>query len=157
MLGRTIDDPAGIEGPPGRVSGLGLLDVETVLTGDKRLNHVSGHLENGASFTGYEMHLGRTTGQATVCPFLRLSDGRPDGAVCGRIAGTYVHALFTADPARAALLHQLGATPSDRLHEAEVDSALDALAAHLEHHLDLDRLLDLAEAPKAQPSPPPAG
>ncbi|MEM6727966.1 MAG: cobyric acid synthase, partial [Pseudomonadota bacterium] len=37
MMGRAIDDPMGIEGPPGRVGGLGLLDVETVMAPEKRL------------------------------------------------------------------------------------------------------------------------
>ena len=32
MLGRSIADPDGIEGTPGMHAGLGLLDVETVLT-----------------------------------------------------------------------------------------------------------------------------
>ena len=33
----AIADPDGIEGAPGRVDGLGLIDVETTLSGDKRL------------------------------------------------------------------------------------------------------------------------
>jgi adenosylcobyric acid synthase len=37
MLGRTIADPEGIEGTPGSAEGLGLLDVETVIRGDKSL------------------------------------------------------------------------------------------------------------------------
>ena len=42
MLGRRIADPDGIEGPPGEAPGLGLLKIETVLTGDKRLVEVEG-------------------------------------------------------------------------------------------------------------------
>lgn len=37
MLGRTIADPSGTEGEPGSVAGLGLLDVETVLSHEKIL------------------------------------------------------------------------------------------------------------------------
>ena len=37
MLGRRVADPEGIEGPAGAVDGLGLLDVETTLTGEKTL------------------------------------------------------------------------------------------------------------------------
>ena len=44
MLGRTISDPDGIEGPPRTVRGLGLLDVDTVMTGNKALREVSGVL-----------------------------------------------------------------------------------------------------------------
>ena len=76
MLGRRIADPEGVEGPPGEVEGLGLLDVETVMTGDKALTHVTGTcLANGAPFAGYEMHIGRTTGPDCARPLLRLADG----------------------------------------------------------------------------------
>ena len=63
MLGRTVADPQGIEGPPAKVDGLGLLDVETVLEGDKVLVEVSRHCSDGVPFKGYEMHVGRTTGR----------------------------------------------------------------------------------------------
>ena len=147
MLGRSIADPEGIEGAPGVVRGLGVLDVDTVLTGEKRLERVAGALSaDGAPFTGYEMHMGRTTEPAAARPFLRFDGGRPDGAVspCGRVAGTYVHGLFGSDAARASLLRRVGAEPAVRSHAAEVEAALDALAAHLEQHMAVDRLLSLA-------------
>jgi adenosylcobyric acid synthase len=145
MLGRGIADPEGIEGPPGAVDGLGLLDITTVLTGGKRLAAVQGRFA-GAPFSGYEMHLGRTTGPDTSAPLLTLDDGRPDGAVSrdGRVGGTYVHGLFLGDAARAAWLASLGARAAPRSHDAELEAALDALAAHLETHIDIDRLLSLA-------------
>jgi adenosylcobyric acid synthase len=149
MLGRGIADPEGIEGPPGAAPGLGLLDVTTVLTGEKRLEQVSAVLTldgSSAAVTGYEMHMGRTTGPATARPLLRLPDGRVDGAVSpdGRIAGLYLHGLFAADAARAAWLTQLGAPPAARNHDAGVEAALDALADHLEAHMAIDRMLSLA-------------
>ncbi len=142
MLGRSIADPDGIEGPPGTVAGLGLLDVATVLTGTKRLLPVSGRLaEGGAAFTGYEMHMGDTAGPDAARPFVHLADGRADGArsADGTVGGTYAHGLFAAEAARVALLG--GAAVN---YEAGVESALDALAAHLAAHIDLDRLLSLA-------------
>jgi cobyric acid synthase len=63
MLGRAIADPQGIEGAPSHLPGLGLLDVETVMTGEKRLVAATGTtLADGAPFSGYEMHIGDTTG-----------------------------------------------------------------------------------------------
>jgi adenosylcobyric acid synthase len=145
MLGRRIADPEGIEGPPGEVSGLGLLDIETVLVGAKRLTHATGRFL-GAPFAGYEMHVGRTTGPGTETPLLRFEDGRADGAVSadGRVAGTYVHGLFAGDAARSAWLASVGAAAAPRSHAAEVEAALDALAAHLERHVDIDRLLSFS-------------
>jgi adenosylcobyric acid synthase len=145
MLGRTIADPDGIEGPAGTVAGLGLLDVETVLTGDKRLEPVSGQA-CGAPFRGYEMHMGTTTGPDCARPFARLADGSPEGAVSAdaRVTGTYVHGLFGDDQQRSAWLARLGAAPSAIAHDALIEATLDRLAAHLAAHIDLDRLLSLS-------------
>ena len=145
MLGRSIADPAGVEGPPGEVPGLALLDVTTTLTAAKRLTAVTGRTADGAPFTGYEMHMGETTGADRARPFATLPDG-PEGATSadGRVRGTYVHGLFADDAQRAAWLARLGAPPSDLGYEAGVEAALDALARHLEAHLDIDRLLTLA-------------
>lgn len=143
MLGERIADPLGIEGPPGEVEGLGLLSVSTRLTGEKRLEAVTG-TANGAAFAGYEMHMGETT-PARV-PYARFADGRADGAVSadGRIAGCYIHGLFAHDGQRAAILAHLGATSDGSRYEAGQEAALDAVAAHVAAHIDLDRLLSLA-------------
>ena len=143
MLGRSIADPDGAEGPPGCVDGLGLLPVDTVLGGAKRLSAVAGTLA-GVPFAGYEMHLGRTTGEGP--PLLHLPDGRTDGALSadGLAAGCYVHGLFARDAQRSAWLQSLGANPAPRDHEAEVEQVLDRLAAHVEAHMDVAALLTLA-------------
>ncbi len=146
MLGASVADPSGIEGPPGAVEGLGLLAVETVLEGDKALREVMGECTaNGAPFAGYEMHVGKTTGPDCARPLLRFTDGRVDGAVSadGRVAGAYVHGLFAGDSQRMAWLGLIGA-PSRLAYEATVEATLDALADHLAAHLDLAALLAAA-------------
>jgi adenosylcobyric acid synthase len=147
MLGRRLDDPDGIEGPPASVDGLGLLDIETRLTSDKTLVAVTGSAADGAPFSGYEMHMGETEGPDRERPFATLQDGAPDGAVSadGRISGTYIHGLFSGDRQRAAWLARFGASGGDFDYEAGVDETLDRLAAHLEKHVDLDRIMGLAE------------
>jgi adenosylcobyric acid synthase len=149
MLGRRIADSQGIEGPRTAVDGLGLLDIETLLEGDKMLVETSGRTACGdVPFKGYEMHVGRTTG--SLPPLLTLADGRDDGAVSadGRIAGCYIHGLFADDRQRRHWLQRIGATPSSLDYEAGIDSTLDALAEHLERSLDCDALLSLAREPK---------
>src|SRR5580692_9913563 len=96
MLGRSLADPDGVEGPPATVDGLGLLDVTTTLSPQKRLEPVRGTSEDGAPFAGYEMHMGVTQGPDCTRPFARLLDGTPEGAMSadGRVVGTYVHGLF---------------------------------------------------------------
>ena len=58
--------------------------------------------------------------------------------------GSYLHGMFTDDAFRAAFLGDLGAAPSSHSHAATVEATLDALAAHLEAHLDVAGLLDAA-------------
>ena len=149
MLGRRVADPAGIEGPPGETPGLGLLDVETVMSAGKRLVRASGHAcEGGEAVAGYEMHMGQTTGPDTMRPFIRLESG-PDGARAanGRVMGCYLHGLFAADGFRRAFLGRLRWRETAGIaYDALVEQTLDDLGAHLEAHLDLDRLLEVARA-----------
>ena len=148
MLGRRISDPDGIEGPAGSVAGLGLLDVDTVLEGDKVLIETAGETVQGSvPFKGYEMHVGRTTG--TNRPLLRLADGRDEGAAndSGTVAGCYIHGLLSDDRQRQHWLHRIGVTGSALDYEADVDATLDHLADHIEKHVDCDRLLALAREP----------
>jgi len=146
MLGTSVADPQGIEGPAREAEGLCLLDVETVLTGEKTLREVEGvRLSDKAPFRGYEMHVGRTSGRDCARPLLRFADGRFDGATSrdGLIAGAYVHGLFADDRQRAAWLGSLGAR-SEIAYDATVERTLDALAEHCEAHLDLDAMLNAA-------------
>ncbi len=146
MLGSTIADPNGMEGPAGTIEGLGLLDVDTVLTADKALVHVTG-TALGARFDGYEMHMGRTTGPATARPVGRFDDGRSDGATSpdGLIAGSYVHGLLADADQRRAWLARIGVEGTGPDHRASIDAALDAIADTLERHVDIDALLALSE------------
>ena len=151
MLGTRIADPDGIEGPAGAAAeGLGLLDIETRLTGEKALKEVQGrHPHSGTAVQGYEMHVGVTTGPGLARPLLELENGRPEGAVSadGQVGGCYLHGLFASDAFRAAFLGSLRARADSGLaYEAQVEATLDALAAHLEAHLDLGRLLAIARA-----------
>lgn len=149
MLGQEIADPDGLEGAPSSVPGLGHLDVKTVMKPQKRLALSNAtHRTTGAAVTGYEIHLGQTSGPDCAQAWLDL-DGRPEGAASpnGRIKGCYLHGLFAADDFRAAYLQDLGAEAQIN-YDADLEAVLDQLAQHIETHMDLDLLLDLAEAPK---------
>jgi adenosylcobyric acid synthase len=146
MLGRTIADPDGIEGSPGAVEGLGLLDLETVLSAEKRLAPVAGMTTDGIAFSGYEMHMGISAGPDCRRPFARLDSGALDGAISasGRVIGTYIHGLFADDRQRSAWLTRLDAGPAAVTHEALIEETLDRLGAHIASHVDLDQLFSLS-------------
>ena len=162
MLGQRIDDPDGIEGPAGSDAGLGLLDVVTAMYPAKQLTRVRGtHVATGAALTGYEIHIGATDGPDRSRPFARIAQGAGDGPALtgegsgrdegavradGRVAGTYLHGVFAADAFRRAWLTAAGAAlPPGPRYAATVEATLDALADHLEAHLDIDALFALAE------------
>ena len=150
MLGRSIADPFGIEGSKKTATGLGLLDIETVLTDTKRLAEACGvELATGMPVRGYEMHLGETAGPGLKRPMLRLAGGR-DGCVSADelVAGCYLHGLFTSDSFRREYLARLGAEPGETAYEHNIEMTLDALADHLARSLDLSALLAAARPPR---------
>jgi len=140
MLGQAIHDPQGLEGAPGSTPGLGWLDCATTLESDKQLRNVGGHLAlaGAPAMTGYEIHLGVTSGPGLGNPAVRLDDGRPDGAISpdGQVLGTYCHGLFDHPEALAALLDWAGMAGSG--DEAPVDFAA-------RREADLNRLADAVE------------
>ena len=125
MMGRSVADPDGIEGPPATVEGLGLLDVETTLSAEKRLEPVRGTTADGAPFTGYEMHMGVTAGtrlRPALCTARRRHAGGRGGA--GRARDWHLHSwpVCRRSPARgvAQALRRRGDEPRlrrlDRAH-----------------------------------------
>jgi adenosylcobyric acid synthase len=147
MLGRMIYDPLGLEGTKGSIKGLGLLNVETTLEEHKTVTQTqAAHAQSGHLITAYEIHLGTTTGPDCTRLFAQTPNG-PDGATSpdGLVTGTYLHGCFAADGFRHAFLKSLGAPPSDLAFDHLIDKTLDDLAVHLESHLDLEKILELAQ------------
>ncbi|MEP4126727.1 MAG: cobyric acid synthase, partial [Lentilitoribacter sp.] len=123
MLGKKIHDPDGIEGASGSIDGLGLLDIETILTPKKSLeNRVAKHLASGEMMDGFEMHLGESDGPARARPFAEI-EGRPEGAVArdGQIAGTYLHGIFSSDDFRKSYLASFGLQTADLSYNSLID------------------------------------
>jgi adenosylcobyric acid synthase len=97
----------------------------------------------GAPVTGYEMHMGETRGPGSERAFATLEDGASDGAVdpAGRVIGSYLHGLFASPALRRALLARIGVTGNGRDYAADVDAALDAVAAEFARHADIEAML----------------
>ena len=151
MLGLSVNDSHGFEGPAGSSPGLGLLDMVTALSSDKRLEQVSGHCaftaDAQATVSGYEIHLGVSSGAALDRPAFVIG-GRGEGAhsADGQILGTYLHGLFDTPQACDALLrwaglHSTHTVDTSALREASLERIADAAQP----------LLDALVALKAQP------
>ena len=150
MLGQSIADPLGVEGPPGSSEGLGWLPIATTMQATKTLCRTQGVLRLCAEETpvsGYEIHNG-VSDRLTPCqqPFF-LDGERADGCLSedGQVLGTYLHGLFDTPAACAALLAWAGyaEVPPVNMHQVR-EQALERLADTLASTLDLaalDRLL----------------
>ena len=148
MLGSQISDPRGIEGHPETIKGLGYLRVDTELDSKKTLTKCLGtHLETGTEVSGYEIHLGQSYGIDCDAPFIKFAT-KTEGARSpdGKVSGTYLHGIFTADDFRKAYLKNLG-VQSDLTYNSVVDNTLDELANHMAEYLDMESILQFAVAP----------
>jgi adenosylcobyric acid synthase len=152
MLGDSIADPHGIEGPAGTSQGLGWLALATMLEPHKQLRRVNGRLaanfasKQNVAVSGYEIHAGVTSGTALTNPLVQLAD-RNDGAISsdGNIAGTYLHGLFDDSDACAALLSWAGLQEPAMLdyharREVDIERLADSVSANLDFDL-IDKLI----------------
>ena len=94
MLGRTVSDPDQVEAAgTTEIQGLELLDMDTVFQGEKVQTQVAGTFDgvtgmlsglNGMSYTGYEIHMGRS------------QEKLPPLQGTGNVYGSYIHGIFDA-------------------------------------------------------------
>lgn len=144
MLGRTIDDPYGVEGPAGVSRGLELLSAETVLTKQKALTNVTGSLTlntRSVPVKGYEIHVGRTqtSGSSPVILDAATTDGEISD--CNQIFGTYLHGILDS-PEALQLICEWAGYEAVKLqsHETMKEQAIDQIADAVEQCLDLSLL-----------------
>ncbi len=147
MLGHLIHDPFAIEGEAGSSAGFGWLDMETTLEQSKQLKQVAARLAFAeADVTGYEIHMGISTGAALQNPALYITDGesrQPEGAISAdnQVAGTYLHGLFDHAQSCAAWLQWAGLHAQQSFdYEQFRSDELDRLADCVEQHLDWTKL-----------------
>lgn len=143
LLGKTIHDPEGLEGPASQGTGLGYLNCETTLGPRKQLSETDAiYLKHGVNLSAYEMHMGKTSGPAMAAPLFEIN-GQPEGACSenGKVMGTYLHGLFANDAFRTSFLSQIKSREASQLtYKNSVEQTLDELAAHLNTHLNLSAL-----------------
>ncbi|MET3137491.1 adenosylcobyric acid synthase [Undibacterium sp. GrIS 1.2] len=146
MLGHVVSDPHGVEGIAGDSDGLGLLDISTELTKDKRLQQVTGRClfgnQNGnsienqaAKVSGYEIHMGITYASNDTQPVFVLDNDSAElegsRSPDDQILGSYLHGLFDHPEACAALLAWAGLKTEvtvdlAALREQSIDRVADA-------------------------------
>src|SRR5450830_888804 len=144
MLGKQITDPYAIEGEAGSSLGLGWLEMETTLEPHKQLTQAQGRLAFAdANVSGYEIHMGVTTGEALLRPALYLA-GKAEGAMSAddRTAGTSLNGLFDEPESTHAWLlwARLNHASKTFTYRHLSEASLSRLADCVEQHLDWQKL-----------------
>ncbi len=164
MLGRKVLDPLGVESDLQELAGLGLLDMETELLGEKVTTQVKARLlwselaDPEEEVRGYEIHMGQSRVIGPSTPLLEIVErnGRPakvkDGLVSsdGRVWGSYLHGLFDNDGLRHRVISRFqqgdDLVPTrERLSSFNhwKEEQYDKLATHLREHIDMDRIYQI--------------
>jgi adenosylcobyric acid synthase len=146
MLGQKVSDPNRAE-EGGFQSGLDFLPVETELDIKKVTVQSRGLSFLGPAVAGYEIHMGKTDHLKSINPFLMKEDGQKDGAVLGRVAGTYFHGLFENADFTEKFLTVVAESRRIEWRPGPVryskEGEYDRLAAVAREHLDIERILGM--------------
>ena len=160
MLGRSISDPDCVE-DGGTIRGIGLLDTETVFYSDKRRTRISGEICNingefkslsGHVVSGYEIHMGRTTGFDNAIPFIKLKSGEIDGYRNkeGNVFGSYLHGIFDSPEFAQSFVKLLSEKKCIDITEfkkfnlkAYKEEQYDKLADTLRRSLDINQIYEI--------------
>jgi adenosylcobyric acid synthase len=160
MLGNSLSDPYKVETELGTVSGMGLLNLDTVFEKEKVTTRVEAEMvqDKALSVYGYEIHMGISSyGEGTV-PLFRIvnSNGSKsnslDGAVneTGNIMGTYIHGVFDGVSFRQITLNKIREKKGLELkqsgpYESLREKELDKLADIVRSSLDMNRIYEIME------------
>lgn len=150
MLGQAVHDPDGTESNAGTSKGLGHLDIETLLQGEKQLRNVQGRWLNHIGdipVTGYEIHVGQTTGRDLAKPLMQLNTG-PDGARNSEdtVMGSYVHGLFDEPKLLEELLYWAGLEQTQAFDYPALRAAqIERLADEVEVELPIEKIFNIMQ------------
>ena len=134
MLGQTVSDPDGIEGPVASLPGLGLLPIHTIMTAEKTTRQVTFQFE-GQTCQGYEIHQG-------------VSDTDEAIIQTDHCIGTYIHGFLDNAPVIEHILREKGCVKSEDctpvLSYADFkEEQYNRLAEHVRQHVDIERLYEI--------------
>jgi adenosylcobyric acid synthase len=137
MLGKTINDPLGLEGLPGDSKGFGWLDIDTELQPAKTLKNVTGRLslpdQESCDIQGYEIHAGLTLASSNSVENTSIITTEYDH-ICAllsedqQILASYWHGLMDTPEALQSILRWAGAETKLVDYQALREKSLDALA-----------------------------
>lgn len=158
MLGESLCDPDGVE-HGGSIAGMGLLPGVTTFAQHKTRTRTEGHFGtvygalsalSGVAFSGYEIHMGETTGSHPLTYTVREGAQARDGEQCGNLYGSYYHGIFDGEAVVEALANALAKHKGIERSGTPVCSAQQyregqyaRLAQGVREHLDIDAIYQI--------------
>lgn len=142
MMGKTISDPYNVESNLNTINGLGLFEIDTVLTQTKRTVQQEFQFKNNEeTCVGYEIHMGET--KVPKGKHLNIINDIPEGYFDGALSwGTYFHGIFD----NAIVVNELLALKSNKKqtldHKAFKEANYEKLAKLIDEHLDMNKILN---------------
>jgi len=168
MLGRKVLDPVKAESDIAEADGLGLLDMDTVFESDKVTSQVRARVEadagllsgmKGMEIAGYEIHMGRSSSQASASVFTVTSSVNTpvtyaEGGINrgGTVFGSYIHGLFNNDEftrRMVANLCSLRKLPLPKGAALDREKAYDELAEVFRKNLNMEKLYEIIFAKRS--------
>lgn len=148
ILGQTVSDPDGVEGSIPQLPGLGLLNIETVMTAEKTTKQVEFEFE-GEMCRGYEIHQGKSKApQPPKGEWREL----PKVVMEGNCIGTYIHGFLDNPSVINFILKDIKAerqvsqpsTLNSQLSAEDFkNQQYDLLAEHVRKYVDVDKLYEI--------------
>lgn len=140
MLGKTIEDPLGVESDVKAIPGLGIFPIHTKLTSEKTTTQCNFTYKNTSkNLVGYEIHMGQTIVEDRN-PLNYIGD-KPEGSVQGNCWGTYIHGILDHNEVIEDLLQHFTNTKTSFDYTAYKEENYDKLARLLEENMDIDCII----------------
>ena len=101
------------------------------------------HLESGITFSGYEIHIGETTGKDCLNPF-SLIKNKKDGAISqnGLVMGSYVHGMFNNNRFRSFFIKKVFGINSKLNYKKKINKSLDEFSYLIQKQTNIGDLLN---------------
>lgn len=140
MLGQTVADPDGVEGNIPKLPGLGILNIETTMSGEKTTRQVEFDF-NGKQCFGYEIHQGVTM----MSDNHKILESGKTIIMNNNCIGTYIHGFLDNSVVVEHLLKPFATKSVTATETADEfkQRQYDLLAAHVRKYVDIQRIINI--------------
>ncbi len=141
MMGTCIEDPYGIEGNCKKISGLGLLPIQTSITKTKLTEQCEFYFKNyETKCKGYEIHMGETKSSISGKTLNQFTNQKKEGFLQDNFCwGSYIHGILDNPVVVDDLLADFDAVNTREFNYMDLkNNQYDKLAQLIREHVNMD-------------------